>query len=143
MRGAAAIILILALTAGCAELQLQPQEADTGDKTLEELIGLHRDYLRAIEELKLLSADLVAIALFETAFVRESMGADIHALPAEALEILGRYEAIAREAEGRELTDDEKGRIAGMRWRFLYKVGSWLVRYVGPEALSAFKALIK
>ena len=143
MRGAAAIILILALTAGCAELRLQPQEVDTGDKTLEELIGFHRDYLKAIEELRLLSEDLVKIARFETGFVRASMGADLAALPAEALAILERYEAIAREAEGRELTDDEKGSIAGMRWRFLYKVGTWLVRYVGPEALSAFKALIK
>jgi len=133
------IALILVFLAGCAGNQAQSQAEVDIKPVMDQLIEVHREYIEAINTFQLMSEDLVRIALFEVGFAREAMGADLQLIPGEALSILDKYEAIARKYEGKQMTDYEKGQIAGMRWRFIYKMGGWLIGKIGPSVLQIFK----
>ena len=133
------VALTLIFLAGCAGNQAQPQAEVDIKPVMDQLIEVHKEYIEAINTFQLMSEDLVRIALFEVGFAREAMGADLQLIPGEALSILDKYEKIARKYEGKQMTDYEKGQIAGMRWRFIYKMGDWLVEKVGPSVLQIFK----
>jgi len=139
------IALMLFFLAGCATATNQQDiVSSSDDQIIKELLSLHKSYVEAVKNLKLVSDDLIDIALFETGFLRESLGTDLQNIPGEALSILNRYEAIARKAKlnGVPLNDYEKGQIIGMRWRFLYRVVREAVHMVGPQILDALKIVL-
>jgi len=134
------VALTLIFLAGCAGNQ--PQAEMDIKPVMDQLIEVHEQYIEAINTFQLMSEDLVRIALFEVGFAREAMGADLQNIPGEALSILDKYEKIARKYQGKKMTNYEKGQIAGMRWRFLYKMGGWLIGKIGPSVLQIFKLVL-
>ena len=140
IRYAAVLILLSAFTIqlyGCASTQTQNGQSSEYQDIMTQLLTLHDEYVAAIQTMKLKSEDIVDIALFEVGFVREGIGADLQNIPGEALTILDRYQKLALEAEGRELNALEKGQIAGMRLRFIYKMSEWMLLKVGPGLIKA------
>jgi len=144
-------VMLAILLAGCAAMQTGDQAAIptipevTGkdvETALRLLVSADQDYLDALKRLDGISGDLVKVALLEVGLFKEALGADIHNLPAEAMEILQRYEELALKAQADgTLGQYERGQLYGMRLRFRYKVVVAAIQVLGPQVLRFLSGL--